>query len=105
MKLAAISDIHGNVAALEAVLADIARRDIAEIVNLGDVASGPLHPRETVDRLVPLALPTIKGNHERQLLSLTPEHMGASDRCAVESLREDQLSWMASLPESLLVWD
>ncbi len=105
MKLAAISDIHGNVAALDAVLADISIRGIGEVVNLGDIASGPLHPRETVDRLMPLGMPTIKGNHERQLLTLAPDQMGQSDRSAVELLREDQLSWMTSLPNSLLMWD
>ena len=105
MKLAAISDIHGNVAALDAVLADISLRGIGEVVNLGDIASGPLHPRETVDRLMPLGMPTIKDNHERQLLTLAPDQMGQSDRSAVELLREDQLSWMTSLPNSLLMWD
>ena len=105
MKFAAISDIHGNVAALDAVLADIALRGITEVVNLGDIASGALFPRETIDRLMPLALPTIKGNHERQLLAPTPERMGLSDRHAAASLRQDQLSWIAGLPVSLLLWN
>src|SRR4029077_18068566 len=46
-KLAIIADIHGNVAALEAVLADIKALGVADIVNLGDCVSGPLWPRET----------------------------------------------------------
>lgn len=41
MIFAAIADIHGNCAALEAVLEDIARLGIKDIVNLGDCFSGP----------------------------------------------------------------
>ena len=65
MNFAAIADIHGNLLALEAVLADIARRGISTIVNLGDLLSGPLWPAETADRLQSLNLPTVSGNHER----------------------------------------
>ncbi|MEL7151833.1 MAG: metallophosphoesterase family protein, partial [Pseudomonadota bacterium] len=42
MRLAAISDIHGNSDALRAVLDDIKRRGVDQIVNLGDCFSGPL---------------------------------------------------------------
>lgn len=65
MKFAAIADIHGNLLALEAVLADIAQRGIFKIVNLGDLLSGALWPAETADRLQSLNLPTVSGNHER----------------------------------------
>ena len=47
MRIAVLSDIHGNVAALEAVLADIAKREADLIVNLGDSLSGALFPAET----------------------------------------------------------
>ena len=50
MRLAAITDIHGNLPALEAVLADIARSQVDLTVNLGDIVSGPLWPVETADR-------------------------------------------------------
>ena len=40
MRFAAIADIHGNCIALEAVLADIKRLDIREVVNFGDYVSG-----------------------------------------------------------------
>lgn len=101
MKLAVIADIHGNILALDAVLADIARRGADLTVNLGDIVSGPLFPRETADRLRSLGLPTIRGNHERQLLTHSFEQMGASDRFAVQSLGADQTDWLASLPETL----
>jgi predicted phosphodiesterase len=103
--MAVISDIHGNIAALDAVLADIAARKVEQIVNLGDICSGGLFPRETADRLMPLGLPTIRGNHERQVLTLAPERMGLSDRHAAEQLRPDQRDWLAELPATLRLPD
>lgn len=101
MRIAAISDIHGNLAALDAVLADIAARHVDVVVNLGDILSGPLDPAGTADRLMPLRLPTIRGNHERQVLTGTPERLGLSDRYAREHLTEPQLTWIGSLPATL----
>lgn len=98
MRIAILSDIHGNIAALDAVLADVAARGVDVIVNLGDILSGPLFPVETADRLMALDLPTIRGNHERQLLEDAPDAMGASDLFAAERLRTDQKAWIAALP-------
>jgi 3',5'-cyclic AMP phosphodiesterase CpdA len=47
MRFAAIADVHGNYLALEAVIADIRAQNIDGIVNLGDMASGPLDARRT----------------------------------------------------------
>ena len=66
-RLAVISDIHGNIRALEAVLADIETRGADAIVNLGDCVTGPLWPRETLDLLKSLSLITVRGNHDRLL--------------------------------------
>lgn len=44
MRIAALSDIHGNLSALDAVLTDIERRGVDMTVNLGDILSGPLLP-------------------------------------------------------------
>ncbi|MFC6842113.1 metallophosphoesterase family protein [Xanthomonas theicola] len=101
MRLAALSDIHGNLPALEAVLADIGRRGVERIVNLGDIVSGPLWPRETAARLMPLALPTVRGNHERQLCELAPAAMGASDAYAHARLTPAQRRWLDALPPTL----
>lgn len=103
MKIAAISDIHGNLSALDAVLADIRSIGVDLIVNLGDILSGPLYPNETADRLIPLGLPTIRGNHERQVLAGDRERMGASDRWAFDCLRPDQMDWIAGLPSTLSI--
>ena len=101
MRLAILADIHGNLLALEAVLADVATRHVDLTVNLGDLVSGPLQPRETADLLMSLNLPTICGNHERNLLSQPLESMGASDRFARQFLHSAHLEWLASLPETL----
>lgn len=101
MRIAAISDIHGNLAALDAVLADIARRGVDHIVNLGDILSGPLDPVGTADRLIPLALPTISGNQERQLLTLDIAAMGASDAYAAALLTDAHRAWLAGLPATM----
>jgi len=102
MTFAAIADIHGNLLALEAVLADIARRGISEIVNLGDLVSGPLWPGKTADRLIGLHMPSIAGNHERQLLTLPREAMGPSDRYTIDQLSPAQLAYLSTLPKTLI---
>lgn len=105
MKIAAISDIHGNLGALDAVLADIEQRGVDAIVNLGDILSGSLQPCETADRLMALDLPTIRGNHERQVLAGDSTRMGPSDRMAHAMIRPDQRSWIERLPETLRLFD
>ena len=98
MRIAVVSDIHGNLPALEAVLADIASAGADVTVNLGDILSGPLWPRETAARLMPLNLPTIRGNHERQLLTQPRERMSATDAHTDALLSGAQRDWLRSLP-------
>ncbi|MGW8393664.1 metallophosphoesterase family protein [Pseudoduganella sp. HUAS MS19] len=105
MRIAVMSDIHGNLWALDAVLADIARRNADVTVNLGDILSGPLLPAETAGRLMALGLPTIRGNHERQVLEHDPARMGASDLWAHRHIAPAQRDWIASLPASMRLQD
>ena len=98
MRIAVLSDVHGNLLALEAVLADLVRRSPDLTVNLGDCVSGPLQARDTAEVLLALDMPTIAGNHERQLLTQTLAEMGASDRHAADELRADHWAWMETLP-------
>jgi predicted phosphodiesterase len=105
MRLAAISDVHGNLPALQAVLADIGHRGTDLLVNLGDCVSGPLWPSETADLLMSLDIPTIAGNHERQLLAPETEKMSMSDRFARQALSDGQLEWIASLPPTMRLGD
>jgi predicted phosphodiesterase len=98
VKLAIVSDIHGNLPALAAVLADAARERVTAMINLGDILSGPLWPAETADRLMDLEWPTVAGNHERQVLAAQAEGLGTSDAYAASRLREPHLAWLAALP-------
>ncbi|MDR1828095.1 MAG: metallophosphatase family protein [Methylobacteriaceae bacterium] len=101
MRLAVIADIHSNVLALQAVLADIDTRDADMIINLGDMLSGPLYPRETADLLMARNIPGIRGNHERNLLTVPRAKLGKSDGFAHDSLERDHFEWLVLLPESL----
>ncbi len=105
MRIAFVSDIHGNLAALEAVAADIARRGADRVVNLGDNLSGPLLPRETAQWLMASGWLSLAGNHERQVLQLRPGHGGASDQYAHTQLTEVEFAWMRSLTHSLRLND
>ena len=102
MRLAVISDIHGNDLALEAVLADIDALGIRDIVNLGDHLSGPLNAARTADILIERAMPSIRGNHDRYLLTVDPSHMGLSDRAAHDELQPRHREWLATLPATLV---
>lgn len=67
MKRAIISDIHGNLAALEAVLADADEEGIGEIYCLGDVVGYGPNPRECLDRIMQVNA-CILGNHDQAAL-------------------------------------
>jgi putative phosphoesterase len=70
MKIALISDIHGNLAAFEAVLANIDQEQPDKIICLGDVlAEGP-QPHEVLGRLRALGCPVVLGNADAELLDL-----------------------------------
>lgn len=97
MRLALVSDIHGNLAALEAVAADIRRRGADSVINLGDNLSGPLLPLETAHFLMSSGWLSLAGNHERQLLACRPGHGDTSDGYAYSQLGESELDWLRSL--------
>ena len=66
--VAVISDIHGNLTALEAVLDDLERDRPDRVVCLGDVAATGPQPGETIERLRDLDCPTVMGNTDAGLL-------------------------------------
>ena len=103
MKIAVISDIHGNIWALEAVLADAERQGVDLIVNAGDILSGPLEPAATAELLMARNLPTIRGNHDRQLLACEHQTGGAADQFAYEHSTPAQRDWLGTLPATLEV--
>src|ERR1700693_1028492 len=102
MRFAIVSDIHGNLPALEAVVADIGRRGVTRIVNLGDSLSGPLLPLETAHYLMASGWVHLAGNHERQILQAGPDS-GSSDvdAYARAQLGAQELDWIAALPQTV----
>lgn len=98
MKLAVLSDIHGNLLALEAVLADLKAEAPDAIVNLGDCLSGPLWPQETAERLMAANWQTVRGNHDRELVEFPVDRLGKVDRLVHPKITIDTLTWLANLP-------
>ena len=68
MRVAIISDIHGNLVALDAVLAELAAAPVDQVVCLGDVAASGPQPRESVERLRGLGCPVVMDNADAWLL-------------------------------------
>ncbi|HUN99373.1 MAG TPA: metallophosphoesterase family protein [Bradyrhizobium sp.] len=99
MKFAAIADVHGNRPALEAVLADIARLGIHEVVNLGDHVSGPLEAAQTADLLIERGFPSVRGDQDRILVELW--QAGNSTRSDFRQLGRKHFNWMASMLPTL----
>ncbi|MEP0520811.1 MAG: metallophosphoesterase family protein [Hyphomicrobiales bacterium] len=99
MRFATISDIHGNHLALEAVLHDIARLDIVEILNLGDHFGGPLEAGKTADLLVQQEnMLSINGNHDRIMLDFPRDELGTWDGPARDQLEPRHVDWLADRP-------
>ena len=103
MSTVTLYDVHGNLPALEAVLAEIP--DDATIVVGGDIAAGP-RPQETVDRLRGLGdrVKWIRGNADRELL---PGEKGLAPPEVLEWVRErispETIEWLHALPPTLVL--
>lgn len=104
MRIAVVSDIHGNLDALEAVIADMRDRGIDRVVNLGDSLAGPLLPKETVQFLMAQDWIQLAGNHERQMSHLSASS-GAADTYAHSQLSPAELAWLATLPARAAIGD
>jgi putative phosphoesterase len=105
VRLALISDVHGNGVALDAVLADIAAREVDEIVCLGDIAAGGPQPRQVIRRLRKLGCRAVRGNADGWLLDGLPAGRSEATRrlsdivaWARAQLDDDDLGYLAALP-------
>lgn len=90
MRTAIISDIHGNLAGLQAALSDIALQRCERILCLGDCVDGGSQSIEVVTLLRSLSIPTVRGNHD--------EHPN-------DYLPPDIRHYLARLPESFAEGD
>jgi predicted phosphodiesterase len=100
MRIAAISDIHGNAAALRAVLADIRARGCDRLVQLGDALSGPLWPCETAEILRGLDAVHVRGNHDLALVDPRAQRPGRADLWTLERLDAPTLDWIRGWPRT-----
>lgn len=105
MRFAAIADIHGNHLALQAVLSDIRAQGISDIVDLGDMVSGPLDARPTIDILMELDAIHLLGNHDRYLIDRPHEKMGPWERMTYTQLEPRHLDWLRTLPANSVYRD
>jgi predicted phosphodiesterase len=116
MRIAVLSDIHGNRTALEAVLADLRVTSPDLILHGGDLADAGASPVEVVDRIRDLGWPGVVGNTDEMLfrpeslqefanqspslrsLFAVIEEMAVTTR---EALGEERLAWLRDLPRAL----
>jgi putative phosphoesterase len=114
MRIAIVSDIHGNLTALEAVIADVRTTSPDLVLHGGDLAAGGARPVEVVDRVRSLGWPGVLGNTDEMLyrpaalaefagrlphlkaLFDAIEEMAAATR---EALGSERLEWLQGLPQ------
>jgi predicted phosphodiesterase len=103
MRVAAIYDVHGNVPALEAVLADVEALEVDAVVVGGDIAIGPM-PRAALELLLALGERALflRGNGDREIAGEADEEglWGERTRWSAEQLDRGQLAWLAALPDT-----
>lgn len=108
MRIALISDLHGNAVALRAVLESIRESHVDRIVCLGDVATLGPSPHDVLDMLADVGCPCIRGNHDDFLLDAdlverytsVPSITKAITLCR-EALSAAELSFVATFQPSL----
>ncbi|MDR2240746.1 MAG: metallophosphoesterase [Zoogloeaceae bacterium] len=105
MKLALLSDIHGNIEALEACLEHAAAYGVDGHAFLGDLVGYGADPVAVVERVAAFAAagaPVVRGNHDTAAAGDRSEEMNAIAEAAVDwtrdQLTQDQRDWLAGLP-------
>jgi predicted phosphodiesterase len=117
MRIAIVSDIHDNLTALEAVLADLSKTSPDLILHGGDLVSGGSSPAEVVDRVRDLRWPGVFGNSDEAItrpesleefakqspappsLWVAVREMTAFTR---EALGEERIAWLRTLPNVII---
>jgi putative phosphoesterase len=105
VKLAIVSDIHGNLAALEAVLEDLREVKPDLVVHGGDLVFNGPHPAECVDRIRELGWPGVMGNTDEALWTMPPtlsentvRIFGVIAGATTSLLGAERVAWLKTLP-------
>jgi len=75
VKIALISDVHSNIIALDAVLADVDSIGVGLILNAGDIVGYNPYPNETIERFKSRNIQSILGNHDKAVIRFNPVGM------------------------------
>ena len=108
MRYAVIADIHGNLEALQVVLADIKEQKCTHVVCLGDVVGYGANPKECLDIIRGMNIPVVKGNHDEYIgVDVNPDGFNDAAAEAVTwsraQLTEDDRKWLRELKYFRLV--
>ena len=113
MRIAVLSDIHGNIQALEAVLAAFDQWHIDAVWTLGDYVGYYYEPGKVLDALQTMNALMIQGNHERMLKRVihdpdfaqkVHQTYGSGIKIALHDLSPEQKDLLISLPQEKLLW-
>src|SRR5579864_4417687 len=105
LRIALIADIHANVWALDAVLADIKKQRVDTMFNLGDILHGALKPHATYERLRAAGDGlTIRGNQDRQIYDATDQDRRKSPTLdyMINDLGDEPIEWLRRLPPTAI---
>lgn len=105
MRIAIFSDVHGNLSALEAVLADIERQAVDLTVFAGDLCTMGPRPAECLRLVWERRIPSLRGNTDEWLLDrgASPERLRRALVWSAAQLSEAERSWLDRLPFGLRV--
>lgn len=112
MKIAVLSDIHGNIFALSQVLQEAKKDNIEKLLVLGDIVGYYYYPDKVMELLEQWQYLLIKGNHEELLrkvltgeldIKLLDEKYGSGHRAAISKLNDLQIEKLLTSPEQFLV--
>jgi putative phosphoesterase len=92
-RLAILSDMHGNLPALEAVLDDIQAQGIKQIYHLGDLVGYNPFPNETVALVAAREIPGITGNYDQAVLALVPDPIGELLNARITPMGKELYAW------------
>src|SRR5947207_13870060 len=110
MRFAMLSDIHANLEALEAVLADARERRCTHFVCLGDIVGYNASAAECIERVRELNCTVVKGNHDEEAtLCISSERFNELAEHAIQwtryKLKEHDKKWLRNLPIQKRVHD